>query len=80
MEGLWTREQGPDGPYYRLNYTIAIQFGGTELRARIEWVENVSLKGIFLLVFAEIDRLLRQGYGTKRTNLNYTRANRPSPR
>lgn len=52
-EGLWTRKQGPDGPYDKLVYTIAIQFGGTELCARIEWVENVSLR-LWYLALAEI--------------------------
>lgn len=42
MKDSLIRKQGADGPYDKLKYNIAIQLGGTELRARIEWMENVS--------------------------------------
>lgn len=42
MKNSLIRKQGPDGPFDELEFYITIQLGGTELHARIEWVENVS--------------------------------------
>ncbi|KAG8739927.1 hypothetical protein FRC10_004988 [Ceratobasidium sp. 414] len=34
------------GPYWVLNFQIAIQFGGTQLTAHVEWVQNgVTMTG-----------------------------------
>ena len=30
--------------YYTVNYTVAVLFGGTTLRARLRWHENVSVE------------------------------------
>ncbi|KAG8793239.1 hypothetical protein FRC12_003456 [Ceratobasidium sp. 428] len=37
MSRALEKRSGPKGDYYRLEYTIALQFGGTELRAFLEW-------------------------------------------
>ncbi|KAG8793236.1 hypothetical protein FRC12_003453 [Ceratobasidium sp. 428] len=34
------KEVGPDGDYYKRGFNIALQFGGTELRAFLEWEED----------------------------------------
>lgn len=46
MKNALTQEQGVDGPFNTMEFCIAIQLGGTELCARIEWVENVSCMGV----------------------------------
>ncbi|KAG8793238.1 hypothetical protein FRC12_003455 [Ceratobasidium sp. 428] len=38
--GTLEKRAGPDGDYYKLAFTIALQFGGTELRAFLEWEEG----------------------------------------
>ncbi|KAG8716980.1 hypothetical protein FRC09_014938, partial [Ceratobasidium sp. 395] len=40
MGNVMRRKTGPDGDYYAVDYTIALQFGGTELRAFLEWEEG----------------------------------------
>ena len=30
--------------YYTVNYTVAILFGGTTLKAQLRWLENVSVE------------------------------------
>lgn len=52
MKGSLIRTQGADGPYDILEYKIAIQLGGTELCACIEWVEDVSWMRVLSLIFA----------------------------
>ena len=42
MRNALERKQGTDGPYDSLALFLAIQFGGTELSARIEWEEQGS--------------------------------------
>ena len=42
MRNALQRRQGSDGPYDMLELFLAIQFGGTELSARIEWQEKES--------------------------------------
>lgn len=36
------RRRGGDGPFDQLDFNVVIRLGGTELRAHLEWVENVS--------------------------------------
>ncbi|KAG8717792.1 hypothetical protein FRC09_013664 [Ceratobasidium sp. 395] len=40
MGGALEKKKGPDGDYYKISYTIALHFGGTELRAFLEWEED----------------------------------------
>ncbi|KAF8603201.1 hypothetical protein BDV93DRAFT_493856 [Ceratobasidium sp. AG-I] len=44
MRSALQRRQGGDGPYDMLELFLAIQFGGTELSARIEWQEKGVLR------------------------------------
>lgn len=48
------RKHGPDGPYDYLAFTIAIEFGGTELRARIQWNENVGYMWLIGFYFWQV--------------------------
>jgi len=41
---------GPQGQYYRAEYDVGVTFGGTELKAFIEWNENV--RRLFLIIKA----------------------------
>ncbi|KAF8603212.1 hypothetical protein BDV93DRAFT_544894 [Ceratobasidium sp. AG-I] len=40
MQAAMTRMQGEIGPYDKFRFSLVIEFGGTELSARIEWEEN----------------------------------------
>ena len=42
LSGALEQRWGSDGAYWRLDYKIGIQFGGTELQAYLEWTEDVS--------------------------------------
>jgi len=42
LSGALQESWGSDEKYWRLNYKIGIQFGGTELQAYLEWTEDVS--------------------------------------
>ena len=44
MRNALQRRQGSDGPYDMLELFLAIQFGGTEPSARIEWREKESFR------------------------------------
>ncbi|KAF8751777.1 ATP binding [Rhizoctonia solani] len=48
MRQALKRKTGPDGEYYRLDYTIALQFGGTEIQAFLEWEQDVSRLHCFI--------------------------------
>ncbi|KIM25133.1 hypothetical protein M408DRAFT_331419 [Serendipita vermifera MAFF 305830] len=37
-------EIGPKGEYYRVNFRVAIRFGGTQLQARLQWDEQGVLQ------------------------------------
>jgi hypothetical protein len=39
-------ESGPDGTFVRAHYQVGITFGGTELKAFVQWEENVCTLGI----------------------------------
>jgi hypothetical protein len=39
-------KSGPDGTFFRARYQVGITFGGTELKAFVEWKENVCALGI----------------------------------
>lgn len=43
LSGALVRLHGPNGEYWSMNYSIALKFGGTELRASLVWEEGVSL-------------------------------------
>jgi hypothetical protein len=43
MRNALIRKMGVDGTYEVLEFWLAIQAGGTELCARIEWIENVGI-------------------------------------
>lgn len=77
MKDSVTLKQYMDELYGNMTLTIAIQLGGTELCARIEWDENVRFMGTLC---SEIDGtdvwLLSWGYDTKWANISYTGANR----
>ncbi|CAE6366755.1 unnamed protein product, partial [Rhizoctonia solani] len=40
MRQALKRKTGPDGEYYCLDYIIALQFGGTEIQAFLEWEQD----------------------------------------
>ncbi|KAF9513160.1 hypothetical protein BS47DRAFT_1485791 [Hydnum rufescens UP504] len=40
ISGGLERLRGPDGAFWVLNFSIGIEFGGVELQAYVEWVEN----------------------------------------
>ncbi|KAG9120288.1 hypothetical protein FRC07_004280 [Ceratobasidium sp. 392] len=40
MRQALKKQTGPDGEYYKLSYKLALQFGGTELKAFIEWRQD----------------------------------------
>ncbi|KAG8716979.1 hypothetical protein FRC09_014937 [Ceratobasidium sp. 395] len=40
MSGALQKKSGPDGDYYEHIFTVVLQFGGTELRAFLEWEED----------------------------------------
>ncbi|KAF8669464.1 ATP binding [Rhizoctonia solani] len=44
MRQALKRKTGPDGEYYRLDYTIALQFGGTEIQAFLEWEQDGEIR------------------------------------
>ena len=47
MSGGLERRRGRQGAYWVLNFSVAIEFGGVELQAYIEWVEKVG-KALFI--------------------------------
>lgn len=42
MRQALKKKTGRDGDYYYLDFTMALQFGGTELQAFVEWEQDVS--------------------------------------
>lgn len=50
MRNALERKQGTDGPYDTLALFLAVQFGGTELSARIEWEEQESPTAVRMIV------------------------------
>lgn len=42
MRGALERRNGQSGWYWALNFDIALEFGGTELKAFLEWKEKVN--------------------------------------
>jgi hypothetical protein len=42
MRQALKKKMGRDGDYYYLDFTMALQFGGTELQAFVEWEQDVS--------------------------------------
>jgi hypothetical protein len=39
-------KSGPNGTFFEAHYQVGITFGGTELKAFVEWKENVRTLGI----------------------------------
>jgi hypothetical protein len=39
-------ESGPDGKFFEAHFQVAITFGSTELKAFVQWKENVCTLGI----------------------------------
>jgi hypothetical protein len=35
-------------PFYRVDYHVCVYFGGTQLRAKLQWMDNVSTFASFL--------------------------------
>ncbi|KIM25123.1 hypothetical protein M408DRAFT_223807 [Serendipita vermifera MAFF 305830] len=44
LQGSLRPHNGPQGPYYRMDYAISIRLGGTKLQARLQWKENGTLR------------------------------------
>ncbi|KIM25121.1 hypothetical protein M408DRAFT_26521 [Serendipita vermifera MAFF 305830] len=44
LQGSLQPHKGPQGPYYRVDYTVSIRLGGTKLEARLQWKENGTLR------------------------------------
>ncbi|KIM20880.1 hypothetical protein M408DRAFT_30015 [Serendipita vermifera MAFF 305830] len=44
LQGSLQPHKGPQGPYYRADYTVSIRLGGTKLEARLQWKENGTLR------------------------------------
>jgi len=41
-------QTGPHGErFYRVDYYVYVYFGGTQLRAKLQWKENVSILSCF---------------------------------
>ncbi|KDQ12450.1 hypothetical protein BOTBODRAFT_34427 [Botryobasidium botryosum FD-172 SS1] len=40
LSGTLARNHGPKGAYWTIEYSIALKFGGTELRASLVWIEK----------------------------------------
>jgi hypothetical protein len=41
-------ESGPDGTFFKADYQVGITFGGTELKAFVQWQVHVGMLGIAL--------------------------------
>jgi hypothetical protein len=48
MRQALKKKTGRDGDYWYLDFTMALQFGGTELQAFVEWEQDVSASYIFI--------------------------------
>ncbi|ELU36999.1 hypothetical protein AG1IA_08972 [Rhizoctonia solani AG-1 IA] len=49
MRQALKRKTGRDGEYYYLDFTMALQFGGTEIQAFVEWEQDVSRLRFFFI-------------------------------
>jgi len=56
LSGALTRHVGPDGVFWRVYYSVALKFGGTELRASLIWQEKgVTRRGLASIIpFSQI--------------------------
>lgn len=41
LSGTLQEKKGATGPYWTIDYDLAIKFGGTELQAFVQWTERV---------------------------------------
>ncbi|KIM25135.1 hypothetical protein M408DRAFT_26535 [Serendipita vermifera MAFF 305830] len=44
LKGSFKRKVGPGGEYYRVDFRVAVRFGGTQLQARLQWDEGGVLR------------------------------------
>ena len=55
------KREGALGPYWILDYTIGIKFGGTEFRAFVEWEEKVGSFQCASSLCSDISLIIIQG-------------------
>jgi hypothetical protein len=68
LSGALERVSGTKGIWWQLNYEIGIQFGATELSAKMYWKENVRRRPFWSHFFLQFELLyFRRGVNAKAT-------------
>jgi hypothetical protein len=62
LRGSLRRQAGPSGVYYKVDFEVAVRFGGTQLQATIQWKEGVRAEGsVLVTTHSSIQNKRREG-------------------